>query len=103
MTISLKRGASRLWVVVSVLWVGLVGWSWADPYVVSWQGGCSLHDELWPPPHDPKIIPERNVRALYPIDLAPTLVHAVSLPAGLLAVWFVRAWIVRGFRRSPAE
>lgn len=33
MTINMKRGAFRLWAVVTVLWVGVVGWSWSEAFV----------------------------------------------------------------------
>ena len=113
----MKRGFFRLWVVVAVLWVGLVSWSWSDTFAGAWREGC-FHDDgvSWAPaaprtppkpgdaplPGDPNDWEDATPCILHgdwPHVIIPiALAHAASLPGGLLAIWFVGAWIGRGFR-----
>jgi hypothetical protein len=114
---NLRQGAFRIWVLVAVLWVGLVGWSWSDTFEASFQNKCWLSDFAWsvsngmsddwiPPKTGPEE-PDDNecwVMEEYPREIVPTaFAHAASLPGGLLAIWFVGTWVWRGFRPEPND
>jgi hypothetical protein len=136
---NIRTGAFRIWIVVAVLWVGLVGWSrWDEirsadcitpppspktsltvnevfgtPKVGDVEGGCRYISAI-------ECIDEKTGRHLAAdVDLSDPLFargpsycatlglriasHAASLPGGLLAIWFVCAWIGRGFRTPPSD
>ena len=111
-----KQGAFRLWVVVTVLWVGLICWSWQEQFVWSLKNKCWASTYSWttarpsldhlsndwdgPKPNDN----ECDVMEEYPIDFLPkAIAYAASLPGGLLAVWIIGAWVLGGFRGGPKE
>jgi hypothetical protein len=108
----MRRGFFRLWIVASVLWISLVGWSWRETFQASFANKCWASVYAWrPPAHEPKLehlqndwdgpYPNDNecwVMGEYPREFVlVALAHVASLPGGLLAFWLVAAWIGRGF------
>ena len=45
----MRRGFFRLWVVTTVLWIGLVGWSHWDDLKASVADGCWKTEHAWRP------------------------------------------------------
>jgi hypothetical protein len=96
---NIKRGAFRLWVVVTVLWVGLVGWSLAETFPGAWREGCFHDDGIW-------WAPAAHKTPLKPGDVMPPGVddwedaHAMHAPRRL-AVQYNPA--SAGQRRRPAR
>jgi hypothetical protein len=117
---NIKRGAFRLWVVVTVLWVGLVGWSLAETFPGAWREGCFHDDGIWwaPAAHKTPLKPGDfmppgvddwedatpcMLQGDWPSKTIPrALVNAVALPGGLLVIWLVGGWVRRGFAASKA-
>jgi hypothetical protein len=88
------RGFFRVWVVVSVLWIGGVG-------VV--EGPAFLH-EVFPSPPQFKLASEEQYKlpserdAVESVGVIPFVLHVVSLPLALLVAGLTVGWVGRGFR-----
>lgn len=121
-----KRGAFRLWIAASVCWIVLVGvYAWprvSRDVVVQYTPSAKdkakyqacIAAERKRGGHDymcaiDVTIPNSgiNTRPARFSEMAasaiPYLLAIIAGPLGALAVWFSSAWIVAGFRRSPAN
>lgn len=86
------RGFFRVWVVVSVLWIGGVG-------VVE---GPAFLQEVFPPPPQYKLPSEQfklpsEEDAVKSVGVTPFVLHLVSLPLALLLAGLIVGWVGRGF------
>lgn len=121
---NVRTGALRLWVVVSILWIGLVGWTEFDRVTASvafvlhppfrqhysdWVGDRRVvdHNDCIKAGDACKSKPDPNGEWVdvdpgdpQPLDevLPSAAERALSLPLGSLAIAFVGAWVWRGFR-----
>jgi hypothetical protein len=95
---NIRQGAFRIWVVVTVLWIGLVGWSHWDLITAMISNQCWHDNYAWhAPAEDGKehwMIDGCENAHPHELLLAVTS-SLVSLPGGLLAIWFVGAWVWR--------
>lgn len=104
---NIKKGAFRLWVAITVLWISFIGWNSLDVIATSFRRGCWTEDGIWGTYdhmswHDLCSAPQ----GVYPSQFVPPLIeHAVALPGGILVLWFFGVWILSGFQRAahPAE
>ena len=57
----MKRGFFSVWIVVSILGVGLVGFSWSGIFAGAWREGCFHDDGVSRAPMTPKRRLKRGV------------------------------------------
>jgi hypothetical protein len=131
LTMNIRQGAFRIWVVIAVLWVGLVGFTNWDRVRESISSGCwsARYPKTWeektygigPPMTEEEFkngrydngqkeysLGDCEYRHLYSKDIISSitlqgLALPFGLPVGLLAVWFVGAWVARGFRSAATS
>jgi hypothetical protein len=106
--INVQRGALRLWIVVTALWVGFIGYVFWGAFAQSISHGCwsqAIISRLYGLP-DPASAGTVNYPDLWycaenlpPRDrlILDALAFAASVPGGLLAMWFIGEWIRAGF------
>jgi hypothetical protein len=117
-----RRGLLRVWIVLSICWVGLVAELAREDFVemCTWTFDClppgawlnGIRISTFPPgmaggpstvrpvPDQPEQIPGLSFRLNH---FAKYALAAVAPPIGALLLWVVVAWIVAGFSRRPGK
>jgi hypothetical protein len=109
-----RRGAFRVWVVVSTAWILLVGANAYDKIVTPMRearasAACAKEREANPELGKPLDCFEEgqdifaDLVPFAPRAVVPHLVAALSVPALLMIVWFVCGWVGAGFRKAGSQ
>jgi hypothetical protein len=114
--LNVGRGALRLWVVFTVLWISAVGFLWQTTVQDSIQNGCWSQTSAadLPPPvkpvdpwanyrigqsHEPPKSPCDLYEDYRPLPMVQGIVEeALIVPSFLLVVGLMFAWAFKGFR-----
>jgi hypothetical protein len=115
--LNVGRGALRLWVVFTVLWISAVGFLWQATVQDSIRSGCcspTLVTEPAPPakpvdpwekylskPNEPPKSPCERYEDYRPLPMVQGIVEeSLIVPSFVLAVGLMFAWAFKGFKSS---
>jgi len=108
-----RRGLFRFWLVVSLIWIGLVGWYTYETDIAQRQWAakaaeCAQHRSKNSGLGNPFDCYDGNVRGMF-ADLIPLeqilmrgAVVAVGPPLAVLFAGLIGGWVLAGFRRSTS-
>jgi hypothetical protein len=102
MALRVARGLFRLWLVLSVLWIGGVGFvTWWTVPIASFDNHAAVMRQELPSIEEANRAIEADRRAhnaLLKEHLSRASVFAIAPPAFVLALGAALIWAIRGFR-----
>jgi hypothetical protein len=89
-----RRGLVRIWIVFAACWAAAWSWYYHITSCVRMTTAAGVDDGL----HCPGPNVPNGWTTMFPISEVATTI--VAIPVAVLAVGFVLAWMLRGFRKS---